>query len=702
MKFSWKWLKTLVNLENITLSSLITQLTLAGIEVENVEEKPEIQDITLTIHVTANRSDISCLIGVAREVATLFNLKLYNPVNKAHTENEIMLTSLAMKSNSLLDMSVSKVKELNTHLSPHWLKCRLQGCGIASSNLYADITNYINIKWGQDFNIFDISEVKARSSSNDIITIDKSHNCSEFINSMDFCHLNNDKPVDILKYKNLVLSIIGIASNPLMFCSSKTSSIIVLGQICKLSYVQKVRKNKYNKTTQSEKQLKGISRRDFISAYNEAVGLLIEISNGKVEITQQYHSPKNCEDIIKISREQIVNILGPNNKRKSYTQLKLSKKIIYNLLKQLRFKPCYKNNFFFITVPEYRKRDIKRSIDIVEEIGRVYGFEKFINNIPQYNKRGSFSRTNIVMKSVRLKLRSMGLHEIVSYSLQDRSNNHAVDLHNPLIQDQSKLRNSLIYNLLNAREYNLKQASLCLECFEIGRVFHRKANTVVEQINIAGLIGSPSFSRRSWSNKGESLSWFQAKGMLEELLETLKVEVMWKKHENNSYEKYNIKNSKIFHTHRIAIIANKEDQKQIGILGQIHSKYNSSFGINHNVYIFEINLLHLIEAINKKSSQHLRYIFQPYSNYPSITRDISLKMGLHENAESIQEKILKTKNSLIESVEILSEYKHKNYNETQYTRNLTLRIQYRASNRTLNDNDIKYIDSEIEQILEKR
>nr|YP_010952304.1 phenylalanine-tRNA ligase beta subunit [Gloiopeltis furcata]WMP13973.1 phenylalanine-tRNA ligase beta subunit [Gloiopeltis furcata] len=518
MKFSWKWLKTLVNLENVTLSGLITQLTLAGIEVENVEEKPDIQDITLTIHVTTNRSDVSCLIGVAREVATLFNLRLYKSVRQAHTKNDIMLADLAIKSNSLLDINVSKIQELEPHLSPNWLKYRLKGCGIASSNLYTDVTNYINIKWGQDIDIFD---------------------------------------------------------------------------------------------------------------------------------------------------------------------------------------PYYKNNFFCVTVPEYRKRDIRRAIDVVEEIGRIYGFEKFIHKIPQYKKRGSFSKINIVMKSIRLKLRSMGLHEIVSYSLQNRSNNRAVNLYNPLIEEQSKLRNSLIYNLLDAREYNLKQAALCLECFEIGRVFHKTANTITEQINVAGLIGSPSFSRRSWSNKSESLSWFQAKGMLEELFETLKVEVVWKKHEDDLCKQYDIKNSSMFHTHRIAIVGNRKDQKQIGLLGQIHSRHNSSFSINHNVYVFEINLLYLIEAINKKSSQHLQYVFQPYSNYPSITRDISCKIGQHENAKSIKEKILKTKNSLIESVEILSEYKDINYNEAEYTRNLTLRIQYRAYNRTLNDNDIRCIDNEIEQILEK-
>nr|YP_009295587.1 phenylalanyl-tRNA synthetase beta chain [Mastocarpus papillatus]AOL58071.1 phenylalanyl-tRNA synthetase beta chain [Mastocarpus papillatus] len=708
MKVSWKWLNELIDIKHISLGEITDKLILAGFEVEEIINKPEIQDKTIDISITANRRDISSIIELGREIGILFNLKNFQSYkniniknkNKQSTKQDYCLNNL--KSNTLLYFQINTVSKVRYHIKPTWLINYLKACDIKPTNTVYDITNYIRIKWGQNIDILDLDKIEKNSKSNAFLNIELLKEKEEWMNFSDSCNFNINKSIEVLKYNNLTLSIIGIKSNPEFKCDTHTSSIIVIGEICKEQYLKQVVKSINIKTEKLNRHLEYISINDAISAYNEAIQLISGLTNSNINQIYSFnkHHDHTVERKINVNKKDIVKILGPLQKNDKV----LSDATIFEILKQLDFQPTYINQSFRVTIPKYRQSDLKRSIDIVEEIGRVYGFNKFLDRLPKYSEKGKISKTAKYIKKIRYILSYLGLYEIINYSLEKseiKSTTSKVTLYNPLLGDQSQLKNNLIKDLILTKKYNIKKKNSLLEFFEIGRVFYKKNtstynNKYEETLNIAGIIGNANFSQMSWEEKSQSMSWSQAKGLLEDFLEKFNTDIIWVKPEKKQNLMINNDWNSICHPHRISILYSKKNNEQIGIFSELNTKYNNDINSNHRTYIFELNLFKLIKAINKK--KHISHIYKPYSSYPTITRDISLKLNRNKTAISIQEHILNLSNPFIKSVDIFNEYNHID-NLKQY-RNIGFRITYQSNMKTLNEKDINDINKEITKLLQ--
>ena len=163
MKISWKWLNEIIDISNISLDEITQKLILAGFEIESIQNRPEIQDRVIEISITTNRGDTSSLIGLAREINTLFNLKnLYSTsnyyINHKNRSEEITIENnyiCEMNTNAILNCQLNTIINLSKCLSPIWLINYLKAYDIKSQNTIQDIQDYIKIKWGQDIEIFD-------------------------------------------------------------------------------------------------------------------------------------------------------------------------------------------------------------------------------------------------------------------------------------------------------------------------------------------------------------------------------------------------------------------------------------------------------------------------------------------------------------------------------------------------------------------
>uniref|UniRef100_UPI0030018E6F phenylalanine-tRNA ligase beta subunit n=1 Tax=Anunuuluaehu liula TaxID=3049639 RepID=UPI0030018E6F len=708
MKVSWKWLNELINIQHIPINKIITKLILAGFEVEEIKDKPKIQDKTIDISITANRGDTFSIVGIAREISVLFNLKFSNSFKNPYINMDIESRKiiqneknlLDLQSNALLDLKFNTITQLKQHSSPLWLTNYLEACDIKPTDILCDIIEYIKIKWGQDIEIFDLDKINKNNNDNTLVKIEKLKEKEEWMNILDSCDLKLNTNLEVLKYNNKTLSIIGMTSNPSFKCDITTSSIIIVGQICKTKYIKQIKETLKSKTDKLNKNLKYISINDLMNAHNETVKLISCLTNGAVDksYTINQNNNHNIDKKISVDKQYIINILGPLK----YNYQQLSDIKILEILNQLNFQPQYNNNTFTVTIPEHRQLDIKRSIDIIEEIGRVYGFNQFLDQLPVCYQKGQISDTVKYIEKVRNILSNFGLHEVINYSLEDKFIQHSskIKLHNTLLEDQSQLKDNLIRDLIITKKYNTNKKNSFLEFFEIGRVFRKQKisihdNQYIETLHIAGIIGNANFSRRSWKEKSQSMSWFQAKGLLEDFLEKLNTHIIWiqsPKHQISIISSYW---NAICHPHRVSILCNKYTKEKIGILGELSIKYNNAINSDHRTYIFELNLFNLIKTIHK--IEHLSYIYKPYSNYPSVTRDISLKLHKNKSVKAIQEYILNHGNSLIKSVEIFNEYN--NQDDSSEHRSIGLRIIYQSNIKTLNDKDIENIDSEINKIL---
>ena len=699
MKISWKWLGQIIELKNIQFDELANKLTMAGFEIEATYELPEIQDKIIELKLTANRQDTSFLIGLAREISTLLNKPLKNYYYHIRS-NDINETDKKISYHSLQDLKLNTIINIKNRNSPTWIQNHLKSYNIEATNLLNDIIEYINIKWGQDIEIFDLEKIGVKSISSHEIQIFNKGNISQIIDEKS--NLDYTNP-EVLQYKNTILSIIGIKSNHRLKCDLNTSSIIVCGTICQSKYINSITKKSSIKTEKSTKHQKKILRCDFLYAYEETIRLISTFAQGIVGKSYTYHNLPYKQTNILVNKKNINNILGPT---KNYCNNFLSVKKILDTLDQLNFRSTYNDikQIFTITIPEYRLHDIKRPIDVIEEIGRIYGFEKFYDTLPKTTNKGLISNERQIIKTIRRVLRDLGIHETIHYSLKKKkkpyqNNKKFIELYNPINKDQTILQSNIFTNLLAIQQYNINQKNFSIEAFEIGRIFikdliHQDCiNTQKNQedIHLACIMGKPNFSRPSWTDDPKELTWFHAKGILEEFFEKLQANVGWKKFTNSYKTEISQQVADLFNLKRTSIIYNPITKEHIGFFGQLD--YLSEYYVeDYATYIFEIQLSALKRTI--KHADHLHYKIKPYSLYPSVTRDISIKLNNDQNIEIIRQRILHQNNNLLESIEIFNEYKH-----NTSKRNISLRITYRAQNRTLDDKDLTQINEEIKYVL---
>nr|UAD85882.1 phenylalanine-tRNA ligase beta subunit [Gracilaria ferox] len=691
MKFSLRWLKQIVDLNGIKFSSLAEKLNVSGFEIENIIHDPSVNDTFFDLTATANRQDVLSVVGLAREISCLVNRPLMYKLYTDSLNTNINGFNLSDKNVSISDLSLTQIYHLNNTLSPSWLQYYLISQNIKPLNLLIDISEYIYLKWGQLIHIFDQKKIYSLELNYSRFSLQKTNS---------YLLSKQNVELEVLKYDDLILSAIGFYVNPRIQCDLLTNSIIIFGQVCNKQYIKSTQKLLNLSTDLSKKCLNQGLRSDFVNALYETIQLIASFGFGTLGKFYGYHKINYIPKIIILDMNKIRNILGVVRSNLSGY---LTVQEITHLLDSLNFITIYdeSKNIFKIQVPIHRQYDINRPIDVIEEIGRIYGFNKFISRLPFVYKSNLSIYSTLTNKIIQIRylLRYLGLHEVQNHSFGEHLISNItteVQVLNPLGQDQSFLRSNLIDQLVINEQNNLKQGNKNIEIFEIGKIFKlnksiRRSTHIVssfEFLYLSGLVTNATFLQRSWSHKPESLSWFHAKGIIEEFLDRLQAVIVWKNINdlNESCLFFNL--TKLLNMNRTAIIYNMKNQ-EIGIFGQLRNSYGIS------AYTFEFDLVKLIASI--KSVNHINSLFYPYSYYPSLTRDISLTLDKLNSIDIVKQQISSFNNSLIESVEVFNHYKNKSTN----CYNVGLRIIYRAYDRTLSYDDINRIDKEIRGLLIK-
>lgn len=669
MKFSWKILNFFINLESIHFTEFIEKLALAGFEVEEIEENNKTIDKIINLNITSNRKEIFCIINLAQEISIILNIPLkikLIPIKYYKDSHKNKTNKIIQKSAEIIYIKIQTITNLLNNESPKWLKNHLQSCNIISSSLLSDIQQYINIKWGQEILIFNLNELTTKFLDFNLIDISKSN-------------ISNANYIEKIIYNHKDLFYLN-KTNDYLTLNNKTQNII-------LCFI--IRKININNLTNTKKI--------FHNAYYETIKLISTFGKGIVNKSYQENIPQiflDNKQVLKIKKNNIKYILGPLNIK---TFKFLSNHEIINCLKQLKFKVkySYKYKIFKIQIPNNRQHDLKRDIDIIEEISRIYGFQYFLNHLPNYQTKGNISKKSFYKNKIRYILRDLGLNEVIHTSLTHKklSKLHNVKIYNPITEDQKFLRNNIIENLIQNYKVNSKQKTYKTEIFEIGQIFYsNNIKNYIEETHVGGLIYNTNFIKQNWSNKSTNLNWFHAKGIIENFFERLNVHITWHKLlRTNEYTTIqHIHN--YFHYNKVIYIYNQKNNNLIGIFGQINHKYFDNIDKNP-IYLFEINLTQLIKGVYL--NKHLNYRAKKYSIYPSVIRDISINIKQNKNIHEIKSLVQKNNIDLIESIELISEY----YNKKISKRFICLRITYRSYNRTLNNIDIEKINHNIQELL---
>lgn len=659
MKFSWKILNFFINIEKIEFNTFIEKLNLSGLEAEKSETNIKATDKIIYLHITTNRKEIFCIINLAIEVGTIFNL----PLKVQSRPIKLIEPSKVSQDFSCLKFTyikTHKIYRFTNNFSPKWLQDYLQACNIKPTYLLNDIQQYIYVKWGHKFYVFNLK--KLLHSNNDSHSKIVDNDLVKSINSLihykqDYLYLYHQK--DYESKQNIILYFVAYPIN------------------------------QYNLHNNQD---------TFMQAYSEAINLLTTYCKTIIGKSKEYYNNnldnKDYSPILLIKKNDIRSLLGPIQNKKAYF---LSNQHILNTLKQLNYLPTYLHNYkiFKVKIPNYRKHDLKRHVDIIEEIGRIYGLEKFLNKLPKYFCKGNVSLQYLQIRKIKNILYHIGFHEAITSSfvkeIKEKSN--YTSIYNPLTQEQKNLRTNIIENLIDIYQQNSNNKYIRTEIFETGKIFHKNnLGHLISEDHLGGLISNNQYIQFDWSNPGKKVSWFHAKGIIENFFELIQANITWKNccHLKSSTQfQHTIK---YYHPNKKLFICDINNQEIIGIFGEIYSKEIDYIRIK-NIYLFEINLNKLLKCI--KYNKHFNYIIKPYSLYPSVTRDISIKIKNKTNISKIKKLFLKQSTDLAESIEIISDY----YDSKKQQRSICIRIVYRSYIRTLNKMDIKKIDINIKNLF---
>ena len=653
-----------------------------------------LDDVILDLTTTANRADALSMIGVAREVAALTGASLRIP-----NVSEVMLLEQGNDSSIKIDISESKacpiyigtvIEGVKISPSPAWLKQRLESAGIRVINNVVDITNYILLEWGQPLHGFDKDKIQAITASKFLTIGVRYARAKESLITLDTQKRNLETETLLITANDQPVALAGLMGGEETEVGDNTTNLLLEAAIFAPITIRRSARTQGLRTEASTRFERGVNQAELALACRRAIHLITELAGGKVSCQDTFASkadsiPATRELSLRLDR--INAILGPlkpseDTLYESFLQPEEVEAILKSLgceLSKIQTKEAIAWN---VIVPPYRYRDLEREIDLIEEVARLYGYDNFCETLPSKSAAGYLPSKELVLRSLRSALRGAGLTELMHYSLVKQGEENQIAIANPLFTEYSALRTELLTGLIDAFQYNLEQGNGVLNGFEIGRIFWREEEKYQEAEAIAGIISNSS---KSWTRGGKEqpLSWFEAKGILEQVFERLYLRVEYKASSQNS----------MLHPGRTASLW--VEGKSLGIFGQLHPQLRQEQELPDEVYVFQLDLGVLVSVITQGNI--LIRKFSSYSTFPPADRDIAFFIPVAVSVDEIKQVISKAAGKLLESIELFDEYQGENVPDGQ--RSLAFRLIYRVGDRTLSDADIDPLQQKVRDAL---
>ncbi|TVQ47170.1 MAG: phenylalanine--tRNA ligase subunit beta [Gloeocapsa sp. DLM2.Bin57] len=639
-----------------------------------------LDDVILDLTTTANRADALSMVGVAREVAALTGTQITLPPVESLSGSIPADLAINITDSHACPIYVGTVIEgVKITDSPDWLKSRLQNAGIRAINNVVDATNYILLEWGQPLHAFD--REKLLGLGNPLNLGVRFSYQGETIQTLD-SQKRELKPQNLLITANDVpVAIAGVMGGETTEVDDNTTNIVLESAIFDSVVIRRSARSQSLRTESSSRYERGINQAEFPLALQRAIALITELAGGQVVSQTTAGNLVTEPRVVTLRYSRLQQVLG------KVQEGTIPRDKVESILQALgcRLEFAADNQSWDVTIPPYRQRDLEREIDLIEEVARLYGYDQFCAELPTKTQPGYLSTPERVKRQLRSLFRSIGLTEVVHYSLVSSTEAELV-INNPLFKEYSGLRTNLLTGLIEACGRNVSQGNGVLNACEIGRVFHYET-TITETEKVAGILGGDRYLTGSWLQGGKvsSLSWYEAKGLLESVFTALNLPVEYRA--TDTYHN--------LHPGRTASLW--LDGQELGCFGQIHPQLATSKDLPPEVYVFELSFPLLLEVLSKKAA--LQTKFTPYSTYPAITRDLAFFVSNQVTVAQLTAGMMKVGGKLLETVELFDQYQGENVPSGQ--RSLAFSLVYRVSDRTLTEADIEPVHQKVRDTLVK-
>ncbi|HHY90121.1 MAG TPA: phenylalanine--tRNA ligase subunit beta [Clostridiales bacterium] len=629
-------------------------------------------DFVIEFEITPNRPDCLSMIGMAREAAAVFGKKVQYPEPKIESEhgNIHQYASVEVKNTKDCKRYVARViTDVKVEPSPQWMQTRLMQAGVRPINNIVDVTNYVMLELGQPLHAFDLNTLEGQK----IVVRNASDN--EKFTTLDGVERTLDSSMLMICDAKKPVGIAGVMGGLNSEITEETKTILLESANFYSDSIRSTSKKLGLRTEASSRFEKGVDPNIALIAANRACELIEKLGAGRIVkgVLDIYPEPLQ-EKRISVRPERMNALLGTD----------LSPQEMKDILERLEMKVEEAENQFLVTVPTFRA-DILEEVDFVEEIARIYGYDRLAMTLPKGNEQGAKTNGQIIEDNVKDILNGLGLNEILTYSFvspksldlirvpQDSFLRNAIKLLNPLGEETSIMRTTLIPNMMEVLARNVHRNVENVKAFELGAVFIPKS-LPIEDLPIEKkmlLLGM----------YGEGNDFYALKGVVEELLQNLNIFGCEYIPESNHYA---------FHPGRCANIIWKNHV--LGVIGEIHPDIAENYDIDKRVYIGEIDFNILMQLAR------MDRVYKPLPKYPAIIRDIALIVKDEIYAKQIEDIIKENGEGVLEKIELFDVYKGKQVPEGH--KSIAYSLTYRAEDRTLTDDEVSSIHQKIVQALE--
>lgn len=677
MKLPVEWIIEAVPIE-ASAEEIADRLTMAGLE---VEEKAESEiGAVLDIKVTPNRGDCLSVLGVARELSAAYNVPLkvqntlppHNEQSPSPTASD--LTSVSIEAPELCSRYTARVvRNLKVGPSPEWMRQRLAAAGMRAINNIVDVTNYVMLETGQPLHAFDYDTLAGHR------IVIREALPGEILTTLDGTEHQLSPGMLLICDADRPVALAGIMGGAETEMTEQTTTLLLeAAHFNWLSVRRTARLLKMN-TEASYRFSRTVDPMAVAEAANRACQLIAEIGAGEVVpgIVDVWPTPEPPR-VQSLRPARVSTLLGFDVSADQV--LETLARLGFQQTEEAAERPTPDAQRLSFVLPSWRT-DLTREIDLVEEVGRVLGYEHIPEQLPTgASTQGGDSKWGQFAERIRELLSGAGLQEIVTHSLMPPSSfeeaigeggegtGQRVAIRSALSAELSGLRQSVLPGLLDALARNIRRGQSSVALYEIGHVFHGGDGVYEETTSIGGLLAG-SLGRSSWQRDARpgSADFYTARGLVELLAEKLRVAGL----------EFTPGQQEALHPGRRATVLLAG--QPIGWIGEIHPRFTADLQTKERVYAFELSF----EAL-QGAAVAARYT--SLSSQPSAVRDIAPRLTADVPYSQIETAIRKIAPPFLESYRLTDVYTGAPLPEG--TKSLTLSFTFRAADRTLTEAEV--------------
>lgn len=621
-----------------------------------------INDALIEFEITSNRPDCRSIIGIAREAAVTLGKELKYPEIKVQACDEEMSFEIDIQTDLCKRYCGRVVKDVKVGPSPYWMQRKLIEAGMRPISNIVDITNYVMLELGQPLHAFDLDDIKYNK-----MTVKMAEEGEKFT-TLDGVERTLTSDMLVIGNQDKTLDLAGIMGGENSEIKDTTTSIFIEGASFAKENIRATSKKLGLRTEASSRFEKGIDINLAEEAVNRACQLIEELGCGTVlNGMLDYYPQKEEVQKVTVNPVRINKLLGVNVPMDQFI----------NILESLEFKcNLVSSEVLELEVPTFRL-DITEDADILEEIARIYGYD----NIPSASLEGNATagvktEKQKFIDNVKSNSIACGLNEILTYSFvsprgvdkinlpADDEKRNFVKIMNPLGEETSVMRTTLIPNMLDVISTNISHKVEEVSAFECGNTFIPQEGLPIET------------KKYCVGMYGKEVDFFVLKGVIESVLNNVGLK---------GYEIEPETTNLTFHPGRCAKIV--YNNIYIGTFGELHPDVIENYNLGQRVYVAEINIDTVFENLNLTKS------YNPLPKYPSTSRDIALIVKDEVFVKQIEAIIKANGEDLVESYKLFDVYKGAQIEEGH--KSIAYSITYRSKDKTLTDEDVAKVHEKI-------